>query len=42
VIAERSGLRTAALLNAAFRRELGMPPGAYRRLASGAVGESDE
>ena len=30
-VARRSGFRNAALLNAAFQRELGMPPGAYRR-----------
>jgi LacI family transcriptional regulator len=30
-VARRSGFSTAALLNAAFQRELGMPPGAYRR-----------
>jgi LacI family transcriptional regulator len=30
-IARQSGFTTAALLNVAFHRELGMPPGAYRR-----------
>ncbi len=30
-IARQSGFTTAALLNVAFRRELGMPPGSYRR-----------
>ena len=30
-VAKRSGFTTAALLNVAFRRELGMPPGVYRR-----------
>jgi LacI family transcriptional regulator len=30
-VAKRSGFTTAALLNVAFRREIGMPPGAYRR-----------
>jgi LacI family transcriptional regulator len=30
-VAKRSGFTTSALLNAAFRRELGMPPGVYRR-----------
>ena len=30
-VAKRSGFTTAALLNVAFRREFGMPPGAYRR-----------
>jgi LacI family transcriptional regulator len=30
-VAKRSGFSSAALLNVAFQRELGMPPGAYRR-----------
>jgi LacI family transcriptional regulator len=30
-VAKRSGFTTAALLNVAFRREIGMPPGVYRR-----------
>jgi LacI family transcriptional regulator len=30
-VAKLSGFTTAALLNVAFRRELGMPPGVYRR-----------
>jgi len=30
-VAKRSGFTTAALLNAAFQREIGMPPGVYRR-----------
>jgi LacI family transcriptional regulator len=30
-VAKRSGFTTAALLNGAFRREIGMPPGVYRR-----------
>ena len=30
-VAKRSGFTTSALLNAAFRREIGMPPGVYRR-----------
>lgn len=30
-VAKRSGFTTAALLSVAFQRELGMPPGAYRR-----------
>ena len=30
-VAKRSGFTTAALLNVAFRKEIGMPPGAYRR-----------
>jgi LacI family transcriptional regulator len=32
-IAKRSGFSNAALLSVAFKRELGMPPGAYRRRA---------
>ena len=31
VVAKKSGFTNAALLNVAFRREIGMPPGAYRR-----------
>jgi LacI family transcriptional regulator len=30
-VAKRSGFTNASLLNLAFRRETGMPPGAYRR-----------
>jgi LacI family transcriptional regulator len=30
-VAKRSGFSSAALLSAAFQRELGIPPGAYRR-----------
>jgi LacI family transcriptional regulator len=30
-VAKRSGFTSASLLNVAFQRELGMPPGAYRR-----------
>jgi LacI family transcriptional regulator len=32
-VAKQSGFATAALLNVAFRREVGMPPGRYRRRA---------
>lgn len=32
-IAKRSGFTNAALLSVAFRRELGVPPGVYRRSA---------
>jgi LacI family transcriptional regulator len=32
-VAKRSGFATAALLNTAFQREVGTPPGAYRRQA---------
>jgi LacI family transcriptional regulator len=41
-IAKQSGFTTPALLNAAFRRELGMPPGAYRRLMLQENGEPDD
>jgi LacI family transcriptional regulator len=30
-VAQRSGFTNASLLNAAFQREMGLPPGAYRR-----------
>jgi LacI family transcriptional regulator len=30
-VAKRSGFTNASLLNVAFQREIGMPPGAYRR-----------
>jgi LacI family transcriptional regulator len=36
-VAERSGFTSAALLNAAFQRELGMTPGAYRRMVQGTL-----
>jgi LacI family transcriptional regulator len=32
-VAKKSGFTNAALLNAAFQREVGMPPGVYRRRA---------
>jgi LacI family transcriptional regulator len=35
-VAKRSGFSSAALLSVAFQRELGMPPGAYRRRVLGA------
>lgn len=35
-VAELSGFSSAALLNVAFQRELGLPPGAYRRQVRGA------
>jgi LacI family transcriptional regulator len=35
LIAEQCGFTSAALLSVAFRRETGMPPGAYRRRLSG-------
>jgi LacI family transcriptional regulator len=34
-VAKQSGFSNATLLNTAFRRELGMPPGVYRRRAHG-------
>ena len=41
-VAERSGFTSAALLNAAFRSELGTTPGAYRRRVEGLLADSDE
>lgn len=41
-IAKRSGFANAALLNSAFGRELGMPPGVYRRLARGMSSSSTD
>jgi LacI family transcriptional regulator len=40
-IAKRSGFTNAALLSVAFRREVGVPPGAYRRHARGAGAAED-
>jgi LacI family transcriptional regulator len=40
-IAKRSGFTNPALLNVAFRREVGVPPGAYRRTARG-VGVAED
>jgi LacI family transcriptional regulator len=40
-VAERTGFSTAALLSVAFRREVGMPPGLYRRRLQG-LGREDE
>jgi LacI family transcriptional regulator len=40
-IAHRSGFTNAALLNVAFHREVGMPPGAYRRRARGSLSATD-
>lgn len=37
-VAKRSGFTNAALLSVAFQRELGMPPGSYRRRVRGEVG----
>jgi LacI family transcriptional regulator len=36
-VARRSGFTSAALLSVAFQRELGMPPGAYRRRVRSSV-----
>jgi LacI family transcriptional regulator len=40
-VAKRSGFTTPALLSVAFRREVGIPPGAYRRHARGLGGRND-
>jgi LacI family transcriptional regulator len=40
-IAKLSGFTNAALLNVAFQRELGIPPGAYRRRVHGSAGDRD-
>jgi LacI family transcriptional regulator len=40
-VAKRSGFTSAALLSVAFQRELGMPPGAYRRRVRSAVSNPD-
>lgn len=39
-IAKRSGFTSASLLNVAFRREIGMPPGVYRRRVQRQLGET--
>jgi LacI family transcriptional regulator len=41
-IARRSGFTTAALLSVAFAREIGMPPGAYRRRAGSIAATEDD
>jgi LacI family transcriptional regulator len=41
-VAKRSGFTNAALLSLAFRRELGIPPGVYRRRLSEALTEGDD
>lgn len=41
-IAKRSGFTSASLLNAAFQRELGTSPGAYRRLVRKQFGKPDD
>jgi LacI family transcriptional regulator len=40
-IAKRSGFTNSALLSVAFRREVGVPPGAYRRHARG-LGDAED
>jgi LacI family transcriptional regulator len=40
-IAKRSGFTNSALLSVAFRREVGVPPGAYRRQARG-LGDAED
>lgn len=39
-VAKRSGFTSAALLSVAFQRELGMPPGAYRRRIRRELGDA--
>ena len=39
-IAKKSGFSSAALLNTAFQREVGMPPGRYRRSAQKGAGDA--
>jgi LacI family transcriptional regulator len=41
-IAKRSGFTSASLLNVAFQREVGMPPGAYRRSVRRQFGKPDD
>jgi LacI family transcriptional regulator len=41
-VAKRSGFSSASLLSVAFRREVGMPPGAYRRRVQKRFGRSDD
>jgi LacI family transcriptional regulator len=41
-VAKRSGFTNAWLLNAAFQRELGMPPGTYRRRVQGRREKSED
>jgi LacI family transcriptional regulator len=40
-VATRSGFTNASLLSVAFQRELGMPPGIYRRRVQGESGKPD-
>ncbi len=41
-IAKQSGFSNAALLSVAFKREVGMPPGVYRRRARAALGAAHD
>jgi len=41
-VAKRSGFSNASLLSVACRRELGMPPGTYRRRTQAGRGHLDE
>jgi LacI family transcriptional regulator len=41
-VAKRSGFTNAALLSVAFQRELGMPPGVYRRRVREELGTDDD
>lgn len=41
-VAQRSGFTSASLLNAAFQREVGTPPGAYRRRVQKRHGKPDD
>jgi LacI family transcriptional regulator len=41
-VAKRSGFSSASLLHVAFRRELGMAPGSYRRRVQGELRDSDD
>ena len=41
-VANRSGFTNAALLNVAFQREVGMPPGAYRRRVEAGGAEMED
>jgi LacI family transcriptional regulator len=40
-IASRSGFTNSALLNQAFRREVGLPPGEYRRRAMALIDDDE-
>jgi AraC-like DNA-binding protein len=40
-IAKQSGFSNAALLNVAFKREVGIPPGVYRRRVTETLAAND-